>query len=397
MIEEAQLVIDEASGPSRRRSALISFPDGEEHVLEFKSYDGILSDDSGDDAFLLGSLLLLMAKGWPVRIQGRITARCLRNVHELQEVWARWRPERYMRVTITATETYQVPSVASQQALLAFSGGVDACYTAMRKTKKLQPNLPSWEAALGAALFVHGFDVPLSKEAVFQSARDRGRRILEATEIETLSISTNLRDLGQDWEECHGLAIAACLALFQDRFSVGYIGSGKPYEAIRLGWGSSPITDPLFSTGVMDVVHEGAGASRTEKTRALAAWEPAIRGLRICWKGDQQDRNCGKCEKCVRTYFCLRAAGVENPLCFDSTPLSSDLRRITVAKKNLLWELEDIRKQAIHIGSKDSWFDDLNFVIRKSKLLGPVLRSETYLRTRGILGQSQILRRLLKK
>ena len=41
------------------------------------------------------------------------------------------------------------------------------------------------------------------------------------------------------------------------------------------------------------------------------AHEPAVwKFLRVCWKNNSQELNCGRCEKCVRTMVSLAAAGV---------------------------------------------------------------------------------------
>ncbi len=51
----------------------------------------------------------------------------------------------------------------------------------------------------------------------------------------------------------------------------------------------------------MRLVHDGAGYSRTEKVGFVAQHPVATKALKVCWQGKERGRNCGVCEKCVRT------------------------------------------------------------------------------------------------
>ena len=67
--------------------------------------------------------------------------------------------------------------------------------------------------------------------------------------------------------------------------------------------GSNPITDHLLSSASMEVVLDGAAFGRPAKIAALADWQAGCESLRVCWQGEHQGRNCGRCEKCQRTMF----------------------------------------------------------------------------------------------
>jgi hypothetical protein len=170
---------------------------------------------------------------------------------------------------------------------------------------------------LDALLLVHGFDIALDRKAEFEGARERAARAGDAAGLELRTVATNLRDLGQDWELAHGLALAAALQLHAPEFGVGLIGSSAPYFRIELPWGSNPVTDPLLSSGTMRIRHDGAALSRTAKARIVATEPELLALLRVCWQGERLSRNCGRCEKCVRTYWALHIAGVRQPACFD--------------------------------------------------------------------------------
>ncbi|WP_460463814.1 hypothetical protein [Arthrobacter pigmenti] len=246
---------------------------------------------------------------------------------------------------------------------------MDASFTVMRhrETSVIRDRL-------SAALFVHGFDIPLAHTEAFAGAKHRGEKMLAGTGIESLGVRTNLRELNQTWEDVSGLAVASCLALFQNRFGVGLIGSTESYDELVIPWASSPITDHLFSTGSLEVIHDGAGYSRTEKVRALAQWPEAMEYLRVCWSGKDRSRNCGRCEKCIRTYLNFRSIGVEYVPCFEHQPTSRDIRKTMVYGSVPLNELKSISAYARKNGIKAEWVDALRFAIMKNSVTFPVVR-----------------------
>lgn len=360
---KSHLRIDESRAQDGIRLARIDIPGRPAQELRFESYDGPLSSQAGADPFLLATLLLFMSAGYPVHVHGSVSARCLWNLNELQHAWARWKPAFYSFVEISTDEL--VPGFPTPgPAIAAFSGGVDACYTMRRH---LGANSVMTER-VEAALFVHGFDIPESDEDMFGRARRRGEAILSETHVRSIGVRTNFRSLGQDWQDSHGLGVAACLALFQHEYSVGLIGSGSPYDALRLGWGSSPITDYLCSTGSIEIRHDGAGASRTEKVAAIATWPAAARGVRVCWEGRSADRNCGRCEKCIRTFLNFKAAGVENSDCFESTPSSRDIRLIRAGTPARYYGIREVLDYAESQDRTDGWVKDLRFAVRLNRL-----------------------------
>ena len=115
----------------------------------------------------------------------------------------------------------------------------------------------------------------------------------------------------------HGLALAATLQLYSAEFGVGLIGSSAPYFRIHLPWGSNPVTDPLMSSGTMRICHDGAALSRIAKARVVAL-EPELWGCCGCaGRANGCHATAARCEKCVRTYWALRIAGVRQPACFE--------------------------------------------------------------------------------
>ena len=103
-------------------------------------------DISGDESILpprltvhdtaaTGLVFFAMHHGKHLHIDGLVSASLLENLEDLVASWVNWRPDLYRRINISAAEEVRTPyepssSVISGQAVAAFSGGLDASFTA---------------------------------------------------------------------------------------------------------------------------------------------------------------------------------------------------------------------------------------------------------------------------
>lgn len=286
------------------------------------AHDAALAPVENFDGILCAVVLHAMAEGRDVHLHGPATGAILLNLHEFQLAWSRWLPDLYQPVGIDVESVVDRVPPPRGRSIAAFSGGVDSSFTLLRNSR--HASHPHY--AVDTVLLVHGFDVTLSNSGALRELIDRTRPIREAAGAQLVVVKTNSKELRlQNWAHSHAAQIAACMHLLSWEFANGLVGSGKSYEALVLRWGSNPVTDHLLSGGALKIVHDGAGFSRTEKVAFLSTSPAALQSLKVCWQGRHQGRNCGECEKCVRTQLNLLAAGVADSPCFDS-PL--DLRRI---------------------------------------------------------------------
>ena len=314
------LYTDDSAAPVGRRSARLAPEHGSESILWYESGEGPLSTLPGADPFVLGSILFWMTKGGQLHVHGSVSARLLSGLAEWQQAWIKWRPDRCSVVTITADEVRR-DSAANPAAIAAFSGGVDSSYTVLRHALD---DAGSRNADLRAVLLIHGFDIALDERDLFGSAQQRAKEMIAYLGLLMITIRTNLRDLDQEWNHLLGIGTASCLALVSDRYGVGLLGSCQQYDQIILPLGSNPITDPLTSTGELEIRHDGSNASRTEKIKYLATRTQGVGLLRVCWQKTSISGNCGTCEKCWRTRMNFRAAGLAASTCL---PLTSESAR----------------------------------------------------------------------
>jgi hypothetical protein len=309
-----------------------------------------------DDGALFGTLQHLMALGVPVHVEGRVTPRALRNAMELQTYWARWRRGRLHPVAITADERV-LPGAPRPDAVALFSGGVDATFTLLRHGRPR----PSAEAEpLAAALMVHGFDVPLADADGFARLVARVSPLLAERGVALLRASTDLRSaLPQDWEDSHGLQLAAMLHQHADRFGIGLIGSGEPIDLATLPWGSTMATDHLMSGDAMAMRHDGGGFTRSEKIARIAAVPTALATLKVCWAGPDPARNCGVCEKCIRTRLAMRAVGADDARAFPGTLRRADIARLPL-RPDIADKFDEILREAKRNGIDAPWMTALD-------------------------------------
>lgn len=360
------LYIDDSNAADGERAAKLVLPGAREKLVWFRA-DQPLCTESGADPFLAATVLTWMEAHCDVHVHGNVSRRLLAGLTEWQAAWARWRPKRYRQVRVTVDDVRDERAL-TEKTVLAFSGGVDAAYSLRRHATRAA----GWQQVdLKAALLVHGFDIPLEQVSVFDRARARAQLMLDGTGVSLLTISTNLRELGLIWEDAFATAVVGSLTLLAPQYGIGLIGSSEPYDRLVLPWGSNPVTDPLLSSGLMEIRHDGAAAGRTEKVRLLAEW-PGADYLRVCWQGEELDRNCGRCEKCLRTRLNFALAGVRRPGCFghEEEPLNA----IRLGSTGQRAEWKALLDEARAVGNS-AVFKEVETVLRRNYQLDTLQRS----------------------
>lgn len=306
----------EQVGDVSRYSASIIFPDGRRDVLWFELCSNVEVSHLADP-FVVALLFEAMAADASLQVSGQVSAGLLWRLNEFMEIWSQLIPSRYSRIQILADEIVTDTLQATGQ-ISTFSGGVDSCFTAFKHAVG-DPLLPK----IDVGLMVHGFDIPFDDPS-FEGALASSRRMLESIGMQTIWMRTNIRVVNRQWwPDVFGSAIAACLHLLTPSYGRAYIPSSFAYSAGALINGSNPLTDPLLSSDVLQIIHDGAIYTRNEKLRAIAHWSEGVNGLRVCWQGELRDRNCCRCEKCIRNMLNFQLEGLLIPAAF-GLPLTSE-------------------------------------------------------------------------
>jgi hypothetical protein len=269
------------------------------------------------DPFVVAAIFPAMREASRLVVHGEVSSSLMRDLGEFQAIWSSWLPESYAEVGISAESEHQTTVQSKRQkAIMAFSGGLDSCFTAYRHTKGSSGRQ---QRALSAGVMVHGFDIPLKDMSTFALAEAKSRVILDSIGVELIPMATNYRDMGDRWDNVHGAAVASCLEMLQNGYECGLVAASFTYDSLHLNipWGSNPLSDRLLSTDDFAIVNDGSRFSRIEKLKQISHWPEAMEHMRVCWEGKSLERNCCQCEKCVRGILSCHSLGLDLPKCFD--------------------------------------------------------------------------------
>lgn len=253
-----------------------------------------------DSVFPVG-LMLAMATGTPLSLSAPVSRSLLESSDDVQDIFTSWYPGTFQRVELQVSAREPRDAPRSSRAMSTFTAGVDSFYTLQRRMDEVS-----------TVLYVHGFDVPLKNTGVREMMSDNLQSAAASAGKELVQCASNIRrflDPHMTWSSMsHGAAITGFASLLSDSHGTLYLPASYAYADLY-PWGSHPLVDPKWSTDALEVVHEGAGAGRVEKTRAIAHDPSAQRHLRVCFQRDGS-YNCGHCKKCVRTKTALELEGV---------------------------------------------------------------------------------------
>jgi hypothetical protein len=333
-----------------------------------------------------------MREGRHLHIDGPVSLPLLEGLEEFVACWVLWRPDLYKRIMVSASEEV-APSLSLERrdrVVAAFSGGIDGAFTFWRHHRR-QAGRRS--RSIQCAVLIHGFDIPLQQNAAFEVAFSQASDTLRSVEKPLARLTTNWRAVSsRNWEMDYGAGLTACLRNWEGSVGSALIGAGEDYAHLVIPWGTNPISLPMLSTPSFEVVYDGAGFTRTEKVAALSNWPEALRNLRVCWENSETGKNCGTCEKCVRTKLNFLAAGLTLPEALAEAPDPRQVRQIDARNEVQLAFLDDILTFAKHRGAQEYWIKPLKVAIKRNRRRVVMRREKKSLRQllRGYLNRENI-------
>ncbi|RKF14388.1 hypothetical protein DBZ36_17190 [Alginatibacterium sediminis] len=333
-------------------------------------------DETDCSAYLLAMIFDAMAENRNIVIRGAVDRALLMNLTEFMAAWSVWLPDSYSFVDIKVDLVIEKTPV-NNKAVCAYSGGVDATFTVNRHVNK---TFGFASLDLSAAVLVHGFDIDLDNTSDFDIAFERCKQTLKDVGIPLIKMSTNYRKISPiSWEHSVAALISSALSSVESLGSYGLIASSEPYDALVLPWGTSPMTEHLLSSSSFRIIHDGADNNRTEKVSKLAQWPQGVKDLRVCWEGENNQQNCGKCEKCVRTKLNFLASGQEIPDIFDKPGI--EMISNTILRTDMsVSEWGTLVATAKSNKVDAPWVKEARKLIFKSKVLNKVLPGDGKLR-----------------
>lgn len=235
-------------------------------------------------------------------------------------------------VGLQAERAQSVDLPHARKVASTFTGGIDSWFTLLRHLEdRIEPRIER-------VLFIHGLDSDHRSSEVRAAVEGLLRRAAAPMGLEPIFLATNFRRNFRraSWgKRLHGACIAGLAYLLCNEVSRLVLPSSASLNALR-PWGSHPLTDVRLSSRLLAVEQDGWEFTRAEKTARVAESDFALQHLRVCYAGDGM-RNCGNCEKCIRTKIQLTLAGA-----LDRCPALGALDARTVARMSLpeAWQLE---------------------------------------------------------
>ncbi len=253
----------------------------------------------GYDPFLAAATPIAMRAGMDISVDGQVSPRLLAGLEGVERMLNGWYPE-LRRVAIEPRGAQAQVGTGNRGTACFFSGGLDSFYSVLTNLERLD-----------ALIFIHGFDAQLDDAETLGRVAPLVRKAAAGLGLPLVEVETDVKKVAKlycRWgDQYHGALLASVAHVVSNRFERVLVPASAP--AIRLHpWGSHPELDPLWSSELVELSHDGA-VTRAEKIAVVKDSQVALDNLRVCFKKDTGRLNCGECEKCLRTMVGLRIVG----------------------------------------------------------------------------------------
>ncbi|MBL8838768.1 MAG: hypothetical protein JNL66_21120 [Alphaproteobacteria bacterium] len=227
--------------------------------------------------------------------------------------------------------------------LVLFSGGVDAVFT-MLGNRALRPTL----------LTVWGADMFFKHAAAWEKVKEQNRQLAAAWDCDFTTIASSFRlflnyavlnekfgkPVKDNWWHGfqHGvglLGLAAPLAWVRRADHVIISSSYSSHDPFVTLCASDPSIDSALRFFDATCRHYDYTVTRQRKVAFICREAEAFKRevpLRVCWE-TATGRNCGVCDKCMRTLFAIHGEGAD-PQQFGFTMTAAKLEEITAKLKS---------------------------------------------------------------
>ncbi len=288
------------------------------------------------------------ASGEDLLVEGPVRTGLLDQLQEYLSIWASWRPDRFAAVRVAASEEVpdDVPAPAGRaRAVMGFSGGVDASFALAAHASGAPGRLTS---PIGLGVLVIGWDVRHADEVGRRVAAETASRSLRAYGASCAVVATNWQqDFCPAWFLMFNAGLVGLLHTFAATHAGAVYANDLAYEE-ELGrgpYGGRFATNRLLGHPSFPVRTTGGSHRRIERVAFLADHPALVANLRVCFQEGAAGKNCGRCEKCVRTQLELRAAGIVGPelaAAFPTPMGMADLHSASTTNTAVMSHYEDI-------------------------------------------------------
>ena len=305
-----------AAGPTARIAGRIERERGGALVEAYVEYD-VDPEFIGNapDVFAAAMLLPAMRAGEALQISAPVSPRLAMMLPRIRDIFHTWWPD-LARIDIDVTPAAASAATASHRSATFFSGGVDSFYTFL----KHHGGHGTLQAPMTHVIFMRGTETRLARLSGVDETEQSVRAIAARMGATVIVGETNFRSVLQGpagylhWEHHYqGSALAAIALGLSQGLGFVCIPSAHSYNDL-FAEGSTPLVDEMFYTDRLQVLHDGAEATRPMKVAQIIQWDRdlVLQHLRVCLENRGGASNCGRCRKCVRTAVALRVLGAWN-------------------------------------------------------------------------------------
>lgn len=295
------------------------------------------------DIFLSTMFRIARAIGEDIEIHGDLSPQLLFGLRECLKIHAAWSGNQNI-ININAIDPVPAERITQEAAASCnFSGGIDSFYTLW---SQLPDKEPAPELQIKYGIFGLGFSSPHKNDFLETAYLPRLQKMLKSLAVDLLVVGSNAREYAHPnpW-----LAISsgrlAIAQLFSSMISTHFVPSSITYETQR-PFGTSPLTDHLYSLESLRIFSHASDRIRFEKLREMSSWPIFYDYLQVCNNKRSDILNDCSCTKCVRTMLMASVLGIEDKIKTFHIPFrkSSLLRRILKQSNQYL----DFKKMAAH-------------------------------------------------
>jgi colanic acid/amylovoran biosynthesis protein len=334
---------------------------------EFRLWVTVPAELAGDPAdlspFVCTTLLLAMRRAEELEVDGPVAPALLERLPRIVDLYARWDPRLY-RSRVDA-EPGQPPPARAPGIGSFFSRGVDSLYSACSPRALPGP--------LTHLVFCDRLE-PLHSPVVRAEEVRLAREAAAAVGLPLVVMESNVRELTdpvvRDWEDMAGAGLAFLANALAGGLGHVVIPSSDGPQSIGPN-GTSPLLDPLFSSGAVEVEHDEP-RTRAAKVAWLARERPdLLPWLKVCFNENRPD-NCGRCGKCLLTMLALEGAGArERATGFPGEFDLDALNEISPTQLNARLDFEEVRDAVAAAGAAPELVAACDGIVERARLADP--------------------------
>lgn len=270
----------------------------------FYEVSGIELPELQDHSFAVWHLLpSSMKSGQPIHIDGPVDPEVIKNAKEFSRIWELWEPTKFRQISITSSEKSLPPKQALQkreEKLACFSGGIDSTHMLL--------NMGIQEKR-GTILGIHGMEIHYDNKQQFEELSNWTKPLLEYLNYDRVTVRTNASKIGGGYHSW-ALSLAGNAYLFRQLFEECVFASDftAAEDFVSFPYGSNSISNLLLAGSDYRLRSLCNQYSRVDKLEPITQNHIALQSVTFCKQKHLRPRNCGTCDKCIRTKIMMIVA-----------------------------------------------------------------------------------------